>query len=294
MRLEAVGAGPRIVHLAALAGGTGLFREEAGAVARAGYRVALLDNTGDRGDDAAGIPESWDPWVDEVERAVTAEGDERAILWGASYGAILALVAASRLPHRIGGLLLCFPPDPSWCPRPYRALLEGLDPERMPGTARFVATGVLGVLCAWEAVYPTTWIRAPRLAAAALDAATPGTTIVGKLRLLWGEAPFDPALVEAPTRVVAGSLDTVAPLAGARRLARSIGCPQPAVIRYAGHGGHYSRPRRYREACLEALGALADDPARGTARAEAGRATRRGAAESLSGPRGPSGAGTSR
>jgi pimeloyl-ACP methyl ester carboxylesterase len=122
MRVSTRGEGPVVVKIAGVAGGVGLYEEEMEAAARAGFRVAALDTTGDRRDDPMTAPLTWDVLGDEVAAAIERTGSGRAILWGTSYGCLVALAAAARHPDRVAGLLLCHPPDPRRSPGLYRRL----------------------------------------------------------------------------------------------------------------------------------------------------------------------------
>ena len=130
MRLTPLdGAGPRlpeaphVVQLAGIVGGCLLYRETGEALLRAGYRVALLDTAGDRRDDPAPGRLTWDFLAGEVVAGLDALGAERAILYGTSYGSLVALATAARFPARVQGVLLALnEPETSIHP----ALLEPL------------------------------------------------------------------------------------------------------------------------------------------------------------------------
>jgi pimeloyl-ACP methyl ester carboxylesterase len=254
MRLCVRGEGPLVVKLAGLVGGVGIFDEEIGAAA-AEFRVAALDTSGDRADDPAPAPLTWDLLAGEVLAAVERLG-EPAVLWGTSFGSLVCLAAAARRPEAVRGLLLCFPPEPGWAPHAWvtvlRACRRSVAPDR--AAARAFHAGFLA-LTGWEMLLPAALARIPRTWRAARDAATPARTIARKLALLWLEAPV-PVPPGVRVSIIAGGLDTVAPLAGARRLAARITRSRLRILRLAGHAGTFSRPRTYARWSLEELRAL--------------------------------------
>ncbi len=106
MRLHTDGSGPLVVKIAGIAAGVGLFHEEIAVARRSGFRVAALDTTGDRSDDPATCPLTWDFLADEVIRALDRLEARRAVIWGTSFGALVCLDVASLFPDRVRGMLL--------------------------------------------------------------------------------------------------------------------------------------------------------------------------------------------
>lgn len=251
--------GPLVVKLAGIAGGTRLYDEEIAAAQAAGFRVVALDISGDRRDDPEGLPLGWDLWAAEVQEAIDQCITPRAILWGTSFGCMVALAAAKRFPERVAGLVLAHPPDPLWRPRPHLALLDWALRSPAPDlVARMMfSTAFLG-LSAWEGVSPALWLRLPKLTRAAIEAATPPATVRRKLELVFRDEPgLPPSNPAIPVEIVAGAWDLVAPLAGARRLAARIPGARLHAVRYAGHAGAYAHPRAHCDAVLSALKRLA-------------------------------------
>jgi 3-oxoadipate enol-lactonase len=259
MRIHARGDGPLVVKLAGIAGGTGLYEEEMTAAAAAGLRVAALDTTGDRSDDPAPGPITWDALAEDVGRGLDALGSDRAVLWGTSFGSLVALAFTARRPERVTGLLLCHPPEPGRLPRPQAALVRWVSARRNPERATGILFAVgFNLLAAWEGVFPTTLFRLPGLLRASREAATPAKTLLEKLKLLDGEAPgFPPPGARIPVSIVVGAWDTVAPASGARRLAASIPGSRVASLPFSGHSGAYSRPRAYARLMVRELTRLA-------------------------------------
>jgi len=258
VRLWISGSGPTVVKLAGLAGGVGLYFEEMAAAAAAGFRVAGLDTAGDRADDPATGPLTWDALASEVVSGIEAIGAAPVLLWGTSFGSLVALAAAARRAERVRGLLLCHPPDPFERPWYQRAALRWVesrsDPPRAAASAFQLA---FRLLVAWEGFYPTTLARLPKLVHAGVEAATPPTTVREKMRLLTSEPPAFPRPQDLPpTTIVASSWDTVAPPAATRRLLARLPGARLRMIRFAGHGAAYSRPRTYKRIIVEELARL--------------------------------------
>ncbi len=247
VKLRQIGSGPPVVKLAGLAGGIGLFEEEMRAAAAAGFRVAALDTSGDRADDPAPGPITWDLLAREIEAALDAMGADRAVLWGTSFGCLVALAAAARLPRRVSGLLLCHPPDPGRRPAYQRLMLRRAERSRDPArAARRLFVYGFRLLTAWELAYPPVLRRLPALARASYDAATPASTFLDKLRLMAMDPPGLPATTDPiPVSIVAGSWDLVTPLREARALVARLPGARLSVLRFSGHAGAFSRPGAY-------------------------------------------------
>jgi pimeloyl-ACP methyl ester carboxylesterase len=248
MRWDVQGRGPTVIKIAGLVGGVQLYREEMAAAVAGGLRVVALDISGDRADDPAIAPHSWATLSDEVIAAADACDAKRPILWGTSFGCLIALATAARWPERVGGLVLAYPPAPGWRPELYGTVLrwaqQRQDPER--SAALLFRVGFL-LLNSWEFAYPTALRRLPRLARASFAAATPASTILRKLELMWQDDPGLPSPHSVPpSAILAGRLDAVALPSGARRLAERLPRCRLHVLPRAGHAGSYSHPRSYR------------------------------------------------
>ncbi len=255
MRLRTLGTGPPVVKLAGLAGGIGLYQEEMATAARAGFEVVALDTAGDRRDDPAPGPVTWDFLVSEVRAGLDALEIPRAVLWGTSFGCLVALASSARMPERVSGLLLCHPPDPTRRSRYERSLLGWAGRRRDPAeAARRVFILWFRLLAGWEALYPTVLGRLPALARATWEAATPASTFRDKLRLLAEEPPgYPPAEADIPVSIVAGAWDAVTPLSEVRSLAARLPDARLSVLGFAGHAGAYSRPRAYAQLVIREL-----------------------------------------
>jgi 3-oxoadipate enol-lactonase/3-oxoadipate enol-lactonase/4-carboxymuconolactone decarboxylase len=256
MKLRVDGEGPLVIKLAGLASGVELYREEMDAAVAAGFRVAALDTSGDRRDDPAPGPVTWDLLTGDVERSLDELGERRAVLWGTSFGCHVALAAATRFPDRVAGLLLCVPPDleqPALHGELLRWALDRPDPVR--GTLA-VFRVAMALLCGWEFLSPAAMRRSRGLVARAVECATPAVIFRDKARLLL-EEPLPPPPPGIATAIVAARLDAIAPCFGARRLARRLRGVRVRAIGGAGHCVAWARPRAYLSAVVEELKALA-------------------------------------
>jgi pimeloyl-ACP methyl ester carboxylesterase len=247
--------GPPVVKLAGIVGGIRLYDEEVAWAARAGFRVAALDVTGDRHDDPPNGRLGWDVYADEVEQAIDSLSASRAVLWGTSFGCLVALAAAARHPERVSGLLLSHPPDPLRRRPLHLALLAWAERRADPEVAAQVmfSAAFLG-LTSWEGIAPALWVRLPALIRASLEAATPAATVKRKIELLFREEPgLPPPGASIPVEVIAGAWDLVAPLHGARRVASRIPGAKLHVLGFSGHAAAYTRPRAHHAAVIGAL-----------------------------------------
>jgi pimeloyl-ACP methyl ester carboxylesterase len=247
--------GPPVVKLAGIVGGIHLYNEEVTLAARAGFRVAALDVSGDRHDDPTKGKLGWDLYAEEVVKAIDSLSAPRAVLWGTSFGSLVALATAARHPERVSGLLLSHPPDPLRRRRLYVALLDWAERR---GDPDFIAhllfsTAFLG-MTSWEATSPALLARLPALIRASLDASTPPATVKRKLELIFREEPgLPPSDAAIPVEIIAGVWDLVTPLAGVRRLAARIPGARLQVLGFSGHAGAYARPRVHHDAVIGAL-----------------------------------------
>lgn len=262
MRLVDRGSGPLVLQLPGLAGGVGLYHEQATAARQAGFRVAELDLSGDRADDPAPGKLTWAGLTGEVFEALDRLGAPRAVLWGTSFGSLIALAAAAERPERVQGLLLSSPPDPRWRPAPYQAILDRAGRGRHPARVAtiYFRTGFL-LLNSWEFANPVALARLPRLARIAASARTPSTTIHDKLNLLFGDG-LDVSRIAPAVRcsIVAGAWDTITSPGASRRLADAIPGSRLRLLPFTGHACAYSRPRSYARLAIEELRYLVQDP----------------------------------
>lgn len=260
MRMTVHGTdGPVVVKLAGIAGGIRLYDEEIATAVAAGFRVVALDISGDRRDDPPKQRLDWDLYAGEVVAAIDRAGAARAVLWGTSFGCLIALSTASRYPDRVSGLVLAHPPDPLWRPRLHLALLDWAERRAHPDlVARILFTTAFLGLTSWEGLSPALWPRLPALLSASLEAATPPSTVKRKLELVFRNEPgLPPAGAAIPVEIVAGAWDLIAPLSGARRLAARIPGARLKVLGYSGHAAAYARPHGHFGAVLAGLKRLA-------------------------------------
>lgn len=253
MKLQVSGEGPLVMKIPGLAGGVELYHEEMKAAVAAGYRVAALETSGDRADDPAPGPLTWDSLAGEVFEALDRLRAQRAILWGSSFGCLLAVVSAERAPGRVAGLLLCSPPYgrmPRFCER---ALRWAFARPRAELSTRLLLGLATVVVSGWEVLAPTALVRLPWLALASRRAATPHVTYHDKLKLLADGVPPLPSPADAvPVSILSGAWDLLAPSRGARLLAQRLGA-RLRLFGFAGHAVAWSRPASYKRAVVEEL-----------------------------------------
>ncbi len=262
MRLHTDGSGPLVVKIAGIAAGVGLFHEEIAVARRSGFRVAALDTTGDRSDDPATYPLTWDYLADEVIRALDRLESPRAVVWGTSFGALVCLAVASRFPDRVRGMLLSSPPEPGWRPRLYLKFYRWALNRRRPAvfSACCFSAGFL-LLNAWEYVNPAALARLPALARAARSAKTPVQTTHEKIGLVLHDHPGLPGPEQGiPCSILAGAWDTITGPGASLRLAEMLPGARLRRFRFAGHSYAYSHPTTYGRWAVEELRRLTESP----------------------------------
>lgn len=247
LRLLHLGGGGRtVLVLPGVAGGVGLFRPNLQAASGAGARVVGVDLAGDRADDPRERFD-WPGFVGEIGEAIDRAGAARPVLWGNSFGAILALAFAAQAPERISALLLNGPPWPPPWPGAVRALLRlAAPPARRPGwLARYLFRASFCPAVLWEFVAPGALGEMRRLYREATEACTPDRTVVEKLRLLYEHPPrlaLPPAL---PTLLVRGRHDPFSPRRGARALCDGSPLARLVEIPRCGHAVNFSARARF-------------------------------------------------
>ena len=262
MRLHTEGSGPLVVKIAGIAAGVGLYHEEIAVARRSGFRVAALDTTGDRSDDPATCPLTWDFLAGEVIRALDRLDAPGAVIWGTSFGALVCLAAASRFPDRVHGMLLTSPPEPGWGPQAYLKFFRWARNRRRPAllSARCFSAG-FSLFNAWEFVNPAALVRLPALAHAAWDAKTPTQTTYEKIGLLLRDHPGLPGPEAGiPCSIISGTWDTITGPGASTRLAGKLPGARLRRIRFSGHSCAYSHPRTYGQWAVEELRRLTEQP----------------------------------
>src|SRR6185503_5074850 len=158
-------------------------------------------------------------------------------------------------PEKVSGLLLCHPPDPGRRPSYQAAIMRwaGGRPDQARATAVAFSIG-FRVLAGWEALSPAMLRRIPRLYRTTMEAATPAAVLRAKLLLL-ASAPgaFPSNGAAPPATIVAGAWDAVTPLRETRRVQALLPGAKIRIIRFAGHGAAFSRPRAFLRIVTEEL-----------------------------------------
>ena len=79
------------------------------------FRVLTFDLCDERGADAPFDPDHViDSFANQVEQLLDSRGIERAVICGISFGGIIALRTAARIPSRVSALVLASTPGPMW------------------------------------------------------------------------------------------------------------------------------------------------------------------------------------
>ena len=217
---EVHGTGPRlVVYLHGLLFDAGLNRGIARALADRGNRVVLLDLLGHGGSDKPVHASEYrlDLYVDQVLALLDELEAPEAVLGGLSLGANVSLLAASRCPERVRGLVLEMP------------VLE----RAAPAVALTFVPLVLGLHYARGAAGLVTGVarRLPRTGFGPLDSALGAMSLhpAQMASVLHGVlmGPVVPTLeqrtrIAVPTLVLAHRLDLIHPFSDAAGLARQL------------------------------------------------------------------------
>jgi pimeloyl-ACP methyl ester carboxylesterase len=158
-------------------------------------------------------------------------GGRRAVVVGHSFGGTVALVAASREPGLVGGLLL-YEPALSWLP---------WWPETSAGgSAVAVADPADAAEAFLRRMIGGRWDTLPARTRA--DRRAEGPALVAELRSLRAGPPCDVAAIDLPAVVLRGDRSPEHLRRGAEVLAAWLPRAELLEVAGAGHGGHLSHP----------------------------------------------------
>jgi 3-oxoadipate enol-lactonase / 4-carboxymuconolactone decarboxylase len=261
--------GPADAPLLVLAnslGTTGAMWEPQMAAWTARYRVLRFEHRGHGGTAAPAGPYRMDDLADDVIELLDHLGEPSASICGLSIGGMVALSLASRYPDRVDGLVLActaaqLPPPSAWTDRAAMVRADGTTGLRDALLGRWFTPGFVD--------------RHPEVAAAVtemLAAAAPegyagcceaiaGTDLHGSL-----------ASVQAPTLVLAGAADPVAPPSMALELATGIPGAALTVLPGAAHLANIEQADRFTAAVIDHLSGLVTERGDATRRAVLGDA----------------------
>jgi pimeloyl-[acyl-carrier protein] methyl ester esterase len=246
LHVDCAGTGPDLVLLHGWGMHSGAWAEEIPRLARK-HRVHAIDLPG-HGRSAAAHAGSFDAAADEIARLVP----EDAVVCGWSLGGLLAQRIAHRHPRKVRRLVLvastpCFVQRPDWSAAMTAGTLEsfatGLEGDRAGTLARFVRLNALHGTGSRDAI---------RAFIARLDERGPPSPAALAASLDWlreTDLRAEAATISAPTLVVHGARDALAPVEAGRWLARTIPDSRLVEISDAAHLPFFT----HREAFLAAM-----------------------------------------
>ena len=219
-------------------------------------------------------PDDWaevtdETWAEGVRDRLDAEGLGRAVVFGHSYGAAVALHVARLYPDRVAGLVLCAPP-----PRPAHLAAAAARAEaRLPGLPPETGTALRAALAAppeSDAAFAATMARLLPLYVAD-PAAHDLAAFAGRVRFRAGAvrrsfytllADYDPrgwlAEIRAPALVLSGRHDWVSPPGeGPAETAAGLGA-EHVVFEHSGHFPFMEENEAFTRVVGRWLGRLAD------------------------------------
>jgi proline iminopeptidase len=208
-------------------------------------QLLFVDQRGQGRSDASS-PDRWnlDTWVDDVAGLCDVLGLDKPILFGHSFGGMVALGVATRYPDLLGKLVVS---NSAATFRPDRALamFERLGGEEARGVAEeyFTQPSEEGLERFMAVCYPLYATVPPDPEARARIVARPevGVHFFGDEINTYDWFPTLDRIA-CPTLVLAGELDPITPVAGHEELAAAIAGAQLEVFAGAGHAPWRDRP----------------------------------------------------
>ena len=248
---EQAGAGEDLVLIPGLGGSRHLWGAQLAGLSRV-CRVTAVEPRGHGDSDAEPRPYSIAGWTEEVAGVIEALELAPAVVVGSSMAAMTAATLAARQPRAVRGLVLVggFP-----CLAPVgkealeaRAVLT--ETEGMAPIADVVAPGALSPVTAQTQPALLALLRANVLTNQPRSYAAACRSLV--------EADVRPLLAQiaAPTLILVGDGDGVAPLPAARTLREAIPDARLRVLPASGHLPFLEQPLAFNRALLEFLGEL--------------------------------------
>jgi pimeloyl-ACP methyl ester carboxylesterase len=200
--------------------------------------IVAYDRRGYAGSAATGPAEGF---AQQVSDLVEVLGDDRALVFGHSYGGDVVLATAERHPELIQAALVWEPPQPWLIGWP------SSDDAGDAGDASDAGDGISTPTPADRAesfmrrmVGDRVWERLPERTRAQRRAE--GEALHAEIQSLAGPAPFNPAHVRIPVTVGRGGRSSTPHRRAARELAAVLPAGKLAEIHDAGHGAHLSHP----------------------------------------------------
>ncbi len=244
---EQHGVGPDVLLIAGLGAHTGDWARQVPALARH-FRVTAFDNRGCGRSSAPDEPTSIRQMAEDAIALMDALGIGRAHVVGSSMGGEIAQELAIAFPQRVDRLVLMATTAGGYWAHVVETEQRPVDLRRLVLRLRGLARQLRRRLRA---------LAARRSGRGAQPPEPPPASAHGLRRQQEAAAAFDAHgrlhRITAPTLVLAGSRDQVAPVAAAEELARGIPGARLVVLRGAGHLMHYERADEVNRLLLDFL-----------------------------------------
>jgi len=216
-------------------------------VLTARFRVVRYDHRGHGRSPGGAGPSTMADLAGDLVALLDRLGEERASICGLSLGGMVAMWVAAHAPSRVDRLIVCctspaLPPADAW--------YERAASVRASGTS-FLLDGLLGrwFTAPFVAQRPDVVDLVTRMVGAADPDGYAGCCeAIGAM-----DQTADLASIDAPTLVVAGALDPVAPPATALAIHEAIAGSSVVVLPDCAHLANIEQPDRFNEAVLSHL-----------------------------------------
>jgi pimeloyl-ACP methyl ester carboxylesterase len=212
------------------------------------HQVVYIDHRGNGR--STGVPDSWSlaRWGDDVKALCDALGIERPVVYGNSFGGMVAISYASRHPEHPAKLILSSTAARMRFDITYRMMEERGGPEARAVAEKFWSRGderdfgdyLRVCMPLYNPGSPELWAAARRRAVMRLDVMC--HFVRGEMREMDGRAQL--TNLRCPTLILAGTYDPITPVACAQEIAAALpeGLAQLEIFKGAGHGVHRDQP----------------------------------------------------
>jgi pimeloyl-ACP methyl ester carboxylesterase len=214
------------------------------------HQIVYIDHRGNGR--STGTPDSWTlaRWGEDVKAFCDALGIERPVVYGNSFGGMVAISYASRHPAHPAKLILSSTAARMRLDITYRMMEQHGGPQARAVAERFWARGgeedFADYLRVCMPLYnpggAELWAMARRRAIMRLDVTR--HFVLGEMRKM--DVRADLANIRCPALILAGTYDPITPVACAEEIADALpdGLAQLEVFEGAGHGVHRDRPEQ--------------------------------------------------
>ncbi len=251
---ESRGSGQPLLLLNGAMANTASWSFQLPALLAKGYRVILMDFTGQGRSSKPRIRYEMKQHVGEVNAVLDSLGLEKANLIGVSYGGEVAMLCAINSPERVRSLVVSN--SVSQIDRSMRARAD-----RWLMASRFKSGRIL-----WQTVYPDIysddflenhWDFVSKTAPSfdLLDFDAIGEMLKAFMAL---DITQELGKISAPTLVIASNLDGTKPMKYAQIIQNGIRGSELHVIRGAGHVAMWEKPEEFNKVILEFMEKLPD------------------------------------